>query len=46
MAERQRIVPQDGASRYSYSPGLRHGERLYVSGQVPNDPARTTIRPG
>ena len=39
MGERQGIVPQGGRSRYSYSPGLRHGDVLYVSGQVPIDPA-------
>lgn len=38
MVQRQGIVPQDGRSRYSYSPGLRHGDLLYVSGQVPIDP--------
>ena len=38
MVERQGIVPKDGGSRYSYSPGLRFGDVLYVSGQVPIDP--------
>jgi 2-iminobutanoate/2-iminopropanoate deaminase len=39
MAEREGIVPEGGGSRYSYSPGLRFGDVLYVSGQVPIDPA-------
>ncbi|HEX3617638.1 MAG TPA: RidA family protein [Solirubrobacteraceae bacterium] len=39
MAEREGIVPQGGGSRYGYSPGLRRGDVLYVSGQVPIDPA-------
>jgi 2-iminobutanoate/2-iminopropanoate deaminase len=39
MVERQGIVPKDGGSRFSYSPGLRCGDVLYVSGQVPIDPA-------
>ena len=38
MVEREGIAPPDGASRYSYSPGLRCGDVLYVSGQVPIDP--------
>jgi reactive intermediate/imine deaminase len=45
MAERQGIVPQGAASRWSYSPGLRDGDLLYVSGQVPIDPA-TGEKPG
>lgn len=39
MGERHGIVPRGGGSRYGYSPGLRHGDLLYVSGQVPIDPA-------
>ena len=38
MVQRHGIVPASGGSRYSYSPGLRHGDVLYVSGQVPIDP--------
>jgi 2-iminobutanoate/2-iminopropanoate deaminase len=38
MVERQGIIPEGRGSRYSYSPGLRSGETLYVSGQVPIDP--------
>lgn len=38
MVERQGIAAQGGGSRYSYSPGLRSGGMLYVSGQVPIDP--------
>ncbi len=40
MAEREGIIPDNGPPpRYGYSPGIRYGETLYVSGQVPVDPA-------
>jgi 2-iminobutanoate/2-iminopropanoate deaminase len=38
MVEREGISPAGGASKYGYSPGLRCGNVLYVSGQVPIDP--------
>jgi 2-iminobutanoate/2-iminopropanoate deaminase len=38
MALREGIVPEDRPGRYGYSPGLRYGDVLYVSGQVPIDP--------
>lgn len=38
MVERHGVVPSGGGSRYSYTPGIRSGGVLYVSGQVPIDP--------
>lgn len=40
MVKRERVVLRDGPrGRFAYSPGLKWGNTLYVSGQVPVDPA-------
>lgn len=45
MVEREAVVPTDSPSvRFAYSPGIRWVNTLYVSGQVPVDPA-TGARP-
>ncbi|MBV8844827.1 MAG: RidA family protein [Bryobacterales bacterium] len=43
----ERIVPKQGASpRGHYSPAIRAGDFIYVSGQGPIDPATDELSPG